>query len=103
MADAAQKTAETDLRLHEIKRSNVRVYVTYWVTFAYVVVAAFIVIWLIAIEGRIDLALGVFSGLSGVASSIIGYWFGSRGHGGLQGQKETQNPGPIRDEAVPET
>ena len=65
------------LMAQEIRRSNVRVYVTYGVTLTYCVVVAGLVFWLMKLD-KFDLALGVFSGLASVATGVIGFWFGGR-------------------------
>jgi hypothetical protein len=63
----------------ERRRSNVRVRVTYGVAAAYCFGALGMILWLM-IDSKHDIAIGVFSGVAGVASSVIGYWFGSRQH-----------------------
>ena len=61
----------------EDRRSNVRRYVTYWVISVYLLLASVVVLWLMW-AGRHDLAIGVLSGVAGIAGSITGFWFGAR-------------------------
>ncbi len=63
----------------ERRRSAVRVRVTYGVTTAYVIGALYLIYWLTArVPDKLDVALGVFAGLSSVATGVIGFWFGNR-------------------------
>ena len=62
----------------EIRKSRVRVWVTYVMTAAYAVAALGLVAWLMWVD-KTDLAIGVFSGLASTSASIIAFWFGSRG------------------------
>ena len=62
----------------EIRKSRVRVWVTYVMTVAYAVAALGLVAWLMWVD-KTDLAIGVFSGLASTSASIIAFWFGSRG------------------------
>ena len=62
----------------EIRKSRVRVWVTYIMTFAYAIAAVVLIAWLMWTD-RTDLAIGVFSGLASTSASIIAFWFGSRG------------------------
>jgi hypothetical protein len=70
---------------HARAKSRVRIYVTYGVTCVYLLLAAFVVVYLIincTEQNRyLDIALGIFAGVASSALSIIGYWFGSRGQG----------------------
>lgn len=61
----------------EARRSNVRRYVTYAVITVYLLLAGVVVVWLMCAE-RYDLAIGVLSGVAGIAGSITGFWFGAR-------------------------
>ena len=62
----------------EISKSRVRVYVTYIMTATYAVAALTLIVWLM-LGDRIELAIGVFSGVASTSASIIAFWFGSRG------------------------
>lgn len=77
-------------RLLEAKRSRVRQLVTYWVIAAYLGLAGLVVVWLLW-AGRYDLAVGVLSGVAGLAGSIAGFWFGSRG---ASKERDTQEESP---------
>ena len=81
-------------RDQERKRSNVRIYVTYCVTAGYTVTAVGLVAWLMW-KGRSDLALGVFSGLSAVATGVIGFWFGNRSRARAPDQPAAQAGGKV--------
>ena len=61
----------------EKKRSAVRRWVTYGVIGAYLLLAGFVIVWLMW-AGRYEVAIGVLSGVAGLAGSIAGFWFGSR-------------------------
>ena len=69
---------ETLKHEQEIRKSKVRVWVTYIMTLAYAVAAIGLVGWLMWAD-KTDLAIGVFSGLASTSASIIAFWFGSRG------------------------
>jgi hypothetical protein len=62
----------------ELRRSKVRPRVTYIVISAYVLLSCFSVIWLL-INRETENALALFSGFTGVACAIVGFWFGARG------------------------
>ena len=64
----------------KIRKSNVRIVVTYFVVGLYSVSSVIITIYLFCI-GKIELGLGVFNGLATLAAGIAGFWFGSRGSG----------------------
>lgn len=61
----------------EERRSNVRIRVTYGVALTYCAGALLLIIWLL-LNNKHELAISTFAGIAGVASSIMGYWFGSR-------------------------
>lgn len=64
----------------KVRKSNVRIVVTYFVVFVYCTTATiltFVLLWM----GKIELAVGVFSGLSTLSAGIAGFWFGNRGNG----------------------
>ena len=65
-------------RMHDIRKSKVRIYVTYAMTTAYIVAALGLISWLMWQE-KTELALGVFSGVASTTSAITAFWFGSRG------------------------
>ena len=69
----------------QIRKSQVRVVVTYFMTTAYVVTAIGLIAWLMLLE-KSDLAIGVFSGVASTTATIIAFWFGSRGAGSGPGQ-----------------
>ena len=69
---------ETLKHEQEIRKSKVRVWVTYIMTLAYAMAAIGLVGWLMLVD-KTDLAIGVFSGLASTSASIIAFWFGSRG------------------------
>ena len=73
MSDIERLTHEQEMR-----KSKVRVWVTYVMTAAYAIAALGLVAWLLA-TAKTDLAIGVFSGLASTSASIIAFWFGSRG------------------------
>ena len=75
-------------------RSRVRVWVTYWVIFAYLALATFVVVWLMW-AGRYEVAIGVLGGVAGLAGSIAGFWFGSRQRKGSS--QETAPPDQAAD------
>lgn len=79
-------------RTLEQKRSRVRQLVTYWVIAAYLGLAGLVVVWLLW-AARYDLAVGVLSGVAGLAGSIAGFWFGSRG-----ASKERNGPAESPDD-----
>jgi hypothetical protein len=64
----------------ERRRSLVRILVTYAVTGAYVLAALYL-IWFLTWGTdmpSLEVALGIFAGLSSVATGVIGFWFGNR-------------------------
>lgn len=69
----------------EIRKSKVRVWVTYIMTAAYAVAAIGLIGWLMLAD-KTDLAIGVFSGLASTSASIIAFWFGSRGSARTESQ-----------------
>ena len=73
-------------RLEE-SRSNVRRRVTYAVIGVYLGLASVVVVWLMW-AGRYDIAIGVLSGVAGVAGSITGFWFGARKPKGTKGDSQ---------------
>ena len=69
----------------EKKRSAVRRWVTYGVIYAYLGLAAIVIVWLMW-AGRYEVAIGVLGGVAGLAGSISGFWFGSRRPSLVRGQ-----------------
>ena len=89
------ETSEAETK-QQIRKSQVRVVVTYFMTAAYVVTAIGLIAWLMWTD-KSDLAIGVFSGVASTTATIIAFWFGSRGAGtgpgqpaGAQGSGESQ-------------
>ena len=64
-----------------IRKSQVRVVVTYFMTTAYVLTSIGLIGWLMWVD-KSELAIGVFSGVASTTATIIAFWFGSRGTGG---------------------
>ena len=81
---------------NEISRSRVRQWVTYSVIWAYLGLAAVVILWLMW-AGRYEVAIGVLAGVAGLAGSITGFWFGSRRPSGVPQQPaappDDQTPG----------
>lgn len=63
---------------HEIRKSRVRINVTYLMSATYAVGALTLIVWLM-LAGKLDLALGIFSGVASTTATITAFWFGSRG------------------------
>ena len=61
-----------------IRKSQVRVVVTYFMTAAYVLTSIGLIGWLMSVD-KSELAIGVFSGVASTTATIIAFWFGSRG------------------------
>ena len=72
---------------HAIARSRVRINVTYWVTAVYLAIAVVLIFALIA-KKDFDTALGVFASVAASTGTILGFWFGSRGQGGVTVEAE---------------
>ena len=81
MATDSTPAANPDAEKHrmevETKRSAVRRCVTYASIYAYLLLAAFVIVWLMW-AGRYEVAIGVLGGVAGLAGSISGFWFGAR-------------------------
>ena len=82
---------------NESRKSAVRVWVTYMVIAAYIVLAAIVIVWLMW-AGRYEVAIGVLGGVAGLAGSIAGFWFGSR-----QSGKTTPPPENASEDTTPGT
>jgi hypothetical protein len=65
-------------RKQQIRKSQVRVVVTYSMMGAYVFTSIVLVGWLMVLN-KPEMAIGVFSGVASTSASIIAFWFGSRG------------------------
>lgn len=85
---------EHESRVHDIRKSKVRVYVTYSMTAAYVIAALGLIAWLMW-QQKTDLAMGIFSGVASTTSAITAFWFGSRG------SARSQDGSPRRDDGAP--
>lgn len=79
------------------RRARVRPYVTYTVILAYTLTTTFATIWLL-INDQTDNALALLSGLSAVATGIVGFWFGARGQ-----EKQNESNRELIDETKPLT
>lgn len=75
-----------------IRKSNVRIVVTYFVVFMYCATAVGLISYLIPRDAQ--MALGVFNGLSTLAAGIAGFWFGNRGAGYPENTEEPGEEGP---------
>ena len=64
-------------------RSIVRPVVTILVIVVLLGLYAYTIVRLLAIKDEVKSALALLSGLSALASGIIGFWFGTRGSGGV--------------------
>ena len=62
----------------EIRRSNVRINITYILTWAYVLGVGGVMAYTIFISTPSDLTLGLLAGLSSASLGVIGFWFGGR-------------------------
>lgn len=75
---AMPERLDDEQRVHDIRKSKVRIYVTYAMTGAYIVAALGLIFWLMW-QSKVELALGIFSGVASTTSAVIAFWFGSRG------------------------
>ena len=62
----------------DVRRSNVRVAVTYMMSGAYVLAALGTITFLLWCK-KFEEALAVFTGLASTSAAIVSFWFGSRG------------------------
>ncbi|MEM9584948.1 MAG: hypothetical protein AAGA08_17680 [Pseudomonadota bacterium] len=76
-----------------IRKSNVRIVVTYFVVFVYCTASVIFTAYLLW-QAKYELALGIFNGLATLAAGIAGFWFGSRGTGFPQSETPGGQPGP---------
>ena len=67
----------------QLRKSQVRVVVTYSMMGAYVFTSIILVGWLMVLD-KPEMAIGVFSGVASTSASIIAFWFGSRGSASQQ-------------------
>ncbi len=74
----AEESAEVIEAKAKARRSRVRVLVTYAVTLAYCGSAVYLIARYAGSEKDRDLVLAAFAGLTGTASSVVGFWFGNR-------------------------
>ena len=70
-------------RKQQLRKSRVRVVVTYFMMGAYVFTSTILVGWLMVLD-KPEMAIGVFSGVASTSASIIAFWFGSRGSASQQ-------------------
>ncbi len=77
VSDIEDRSAELRQRL---RKSNVRIVVTYFVVFMYCTTAV-VLTFVLLFWNQIELALAVFSGLSTLSAGIAGFWFGNRSTG----------------------
>ncbi len=75
---AAETQADVIKARASARRSWVRVLVTYAVTLAYCVSAVYLIACYAGSDDHRDLVLAAFAGLTGTASSVVGFWFGNR-------------------------
>ena len=95
-------TTETIKPWTDYLRSSVRPLVTFAVILVYLsVTGAAVVILLLGAGDHTDSALALLSGLAAVATGIVGFWFGTRGAGGLGG-KEADDTTPSEQEETTE-
>lgn len=76
--DSMEDNLAKEKHAQEIRKSQVRVWVTYIMTCTYAV-AAVILVGRLMWQDKTDLAIAVFSGVASTSASIIAFWFGSRG------------------------
>lgn len=79
--DAATREAPEPLdpvTENDLRKSRVRVRVTYGMSAAYGLGALGLITWLMWM-GETEQAIAVFSGLASTTSAIMAFWFGSRG------------------------
>ena len=67
----------------EYIRSLVRPITTFLVVGTYLGITSY-TIWVLLDDGQTDNALALLSGVAGIATGIVGFWFGSRGAGGVK-------------------
>ena len=60
-------------------RSSVRPIVTFTVVGTYLYITSYTIIHLLSEGDQTDNALALLTGVSGIATGIVGFWFGSRG------------------------
>lgn len=70
-------------------RSAVRPLVTFMVVATYLGITSWTILSLLD-EGQTDNALALLSGVAGIATGIVGFWFGSRGVGGLKNDSKNE-------------
>ena len=80
------------MQKQEIRKSKVRVRVTYLMSITYAVTAVGLIAWLMYKDEN-ELALGIFSGLASTSATIIAFWFGSRGSARTRQDDRAENRG----------
>lgn len=85
---------DTPMTVHwsQSLRTAVRPIVTLMVLLTYCIVFGWAVVWLLQ-EGETDNALALLGGIAGTTSAIVGFWFGTRGKGGLEVTKDSDAKG----------
>ncbi len=73
----SNKNSESQVQ-QDIRKSKVRVCVTYLMSLTYAVASLGLIASLMWLE-KYDLTLGVFSGVASTTAAIFSFWFGSRG------------------------
>ena len=77
LANLSQKDNIDNERQLDMRRSQVRIWVTYAMTALYSV-TALLLIWYLLDTKNIKAALAVFAGISSTTTGIIAFWFGTR-------------------------
>ena len=80
----------------EIKKSKVRVWVTYLMSITYALTAVGLIGWLMY-DDQTEMALGIFSGLASTSATIIAFWFGSRGSAQMRRGSDREDGGSRPD------
>lgn len=78
----------------EIRRSNVRINVTYILTWSYVLGVIGVIAYTIIVAEPSKIALGLLAGLSSASLGVIGFWFGGRKLTAENSQTTTAPAGP---------
>ena len=77
LANLSQKDNIDNERQLDMRRSQVRIWVTYAMTALYSVTALILISYLLH-KGDISSALAVFAGISSTTTGIIAFWFRAR-------------------------
>ena len=78
-------------------RSIVRPVVTILVIVVLLSLFGYAIVHLLEIKNDVKSALGLLSGLAALASGIIGFWFGTRGQGGVALPTDKSDTDPAAD------